>query len=131
MRPNLISGIIMIVLAGALAMPAVAGSLSSDVENAFRSGNPGALAGRLPDEGKVFLSIPAAGVRSGSYSKQQVLTTLRQMFRSNKTKSVNVSGGPNSAVRAQWTFKGTGKERTITIYFAVNTGKIASIRGEK
>ncbi len=131
MKNSIIPGILMILLGCAFVMTASAGTVSGDIESAFRSGNPNALSGRLPDSGKVFLSIPAAGVSAGSYSRQQILTTLRQMFRRNKTKSVSASGGTGNAIRVVWTFKGKGKSRTITIYIAVSNGKISSIRGEK
>lgn len=124
-----ISGLLMIlVIIGGTGVMA-AGSLRNDAARAFRSGNPGMLAGRLP-AGKVFMSIPAAGVQPGNYSRKQAMSALRQMFKAHRTESVTVSGGSGDSVRVVWSFRGRKGVRTITVYIQGTKGKISSIRGE-
>ncbi|MBN1553070.1 hypothetical protein JW979_16460 [bacterium] len=117
------------------------GQVGMSIERSFGTGNPEHLKPYLPDSGKIHLSIPAAGLPDGNYSRNQVLALLRQMFERVITRSFTLHGGnlPNlqrGPVRATWKFvdRNTQKEHETTIYFTITSNPlkpiIKAIKGE-
>ncbi len=137
--------IIFLILFAAALVPVTAkgpfhGQVGIAIEQTFGTGNPDALKRFLPDDGKVFLSIPAAEIEAGNYSANQVVTILRRTLERFRTRRFHVEGGrlPNvkrAPLKATWNYKDsrTGREGNISIYITVTSNplkpEITSIRG--
>ncbi len=110
------------------------GSPANTISTVFQSGNPDLLESCMAEKDKVFVSIPAAGVSPGNYSRNQLTATFRQMFHRLNTESFSFTGDQKGGpLRASWSFKElkTGRTRQTTLYFTISQNQLRAIRGEQ
>jgi len=135
-----------IVISAGLACPILAegpfhGQVGIAIERSFGTGEPGHLKQYLPKDNKIYLAIPAANVAGGNYSRNQIMSVLRQMFERVITRSISLQGGmlPNlqrGPIRGIWRFADRKTNKTVqtTLYFTITSNPlkpiIKSIRGE-
>ncbi len=130
----------MLLVTTAYAAGPFQGQVGTAIERSFGTGNPGYMRRYLP-HGKIYLSIPAAGVPAGNYSRNQFLSILRRMFSRVTTRSISLQGGrlPNlqrGPIRAVWRFQNNSTHKIIqtTLYLTITSNPlkplIKSIRGD-
>ncbi|MBN1356631.1 hypothetical protein JXA40_10260 [bacterium] len=117
------------------------GQVGTAIERSFGTGQPEHLKPYLPSDTKIYLSIPAADIPAGNYSRSQIISMLRQLFQRVATRGMHLQGGnlPNlqrGPIRGLWRFKNeqTNREIETTLYFTITSNPlkpiIKSIRGD-
>ncbi|MBN1296212.1 DUF4783 domain-containing protein [bacterium] len=104
------------------------------LQQAFQSGQVDGLAGLLPDQGRIHLAIPVLGINPGTYSKDQAMALLRNLFRRYRPISFTAEANPG-AVKGQWVVAeaSSGRRHRVAVYISLEERSrraiITSIRG--
>ena len=103
--------------------PALAHSLEQ-IEQAFRGGDSNALRPLLPQESKVLVGLESFARPRGSYSRDQVVRMLRQIFEASLSTRFqfdrgrgDLSRGSIYYVPAAWSLRGSGPVQQCRLQF--------------
>lgn len=127
--------ILLICIFWPVAGPAGAAGIPEALNQAFRHSNASALEAYFAADGRVQLSLGAAGIASGNYSAKQAVALLDQAFRNVDIVSFDLTAVKGTGIRGEWVVrgKGGGSQRKIILYVSVGSrdGRpvITSIQG--